>query len=145
MDVQSHDSGRYQILAEINMIPFIDVVLVLLIVFMVMTPFLMESQVKVTLPKSPSSEQVNPDDKPVRVLIQAEGSVFIDGKQTAKDAVEKTLTGRLFDPKKQAVLIEADKNVPFEHVVLVMGTAKKLGVTRIGVGVMDEKKSGSRR
>jgi biopolymer transport protein TolR len=145
MDVQGQEGGRYQILSEINMVPFIDVVLVLLIIFMVMTPFLVESQIKVNLPTGKAPETVNPDDKPVRVQIQADGSIYIDGKKTAKDAIEKTLTGKLFEPKKQAVLIEADKSVQFENVVLVMGSAKKLGVTRIGVGVIDERKSPDRK
>lgn len=141
MDVQGQEGGRYQILSEINMVPFIDVVLVLLIIFMVMTPFLVESQIKVSLPPSPTSEPVNPEDKPVRVQIQADGSIYIDGKKTAKDAVDRTLTGKLVEPKKQAVMIEADKTVQFETVVTVMGSAKKLGVTRIGVGVIDERKT----
>lgn len=144
MDVQGFDGGRYQLMSEINMIPFIDVVLVLLIVFMVMTPFLVESQIKLQLSKSPVSEVVNPDDKPIKVQIQADGATFIDGKRVQKDAVEKTLTGRIYNPQKQAVLVEADKNVQFDSVVAVMGAAKKLGVTRIGVGVIDEKKAGKR-
>lgn len=138
-------SDKYRLIAEINMIPFIDVSLVLLIIFMVMTPFLMKSQIKVNLPESPTGQPVQKDDKMVDIQVQADGAVYIDGKKIPGETLEKAIGARVHDPKNQAVMIEADKKTDFEHVVLVMGVVKKLGVTKMGVGVIEEAGSKSSR
>jgi biopolymer transport protein ExbD len=135
---------KYRLISEINMIPFIDVSLVLLIIFMVMTPFLMKSQIKVNLPGSQSAQQITQDDKTVDIQVQADGAIFLEGKKIAAGDLEKALSGKVHDPKNQAVMIEADKKAAFEHVVAVMGVVKKMGVTKMGVGVIEEKSSSSR-
>jgi biopolymer transport protein TolR len=131
--------NKYQILAEINMIPFIDVALVLLIIFMVMTPFLVKSQIKINIPKSKTGESTAKQDKTVDVQIQSNGNILMDGKRIPVESLEATLTSRLGNPADQTVMIEADKDVAFEHVVLVMSTAKKIGVAKLGVCVMADK------
>jgi biopolymer transport protein TolR len=132
------NNDKYRLISEINMIPFIDVSLVLLIIFMVMTPFLMKSQIKVNLPESPSAQPISKDDKMVDIQVQADGAVYMDGKKIPGEALEKAIGARVHDPKNQAVMIEADKKTDFEHVVAVMGVVKKLGVTKMGVGVIEE-------
>jgi biopolymer transport protein ExbD len=134
---------KYRLISEINMIPFIDVSLVLLIIFMVMTPFLMKSQIPLNLPESQSSQKISQDDKTVDVQVQADGAIFMDGKRVAVGDLEKVLGGKIHDMKNQAVMIEADKKAAFEHVVAVMGVVKKMGVTKMGVGVTEEKASAS--
>ena len=109
------------------MIPFIDVSLVLLIIFMVMTPFLMKSQIKVNLPESPTGQQITQEDKTVDIQVMADGTIFMDGKKIATADLDKVLSGRVHDPKNQAVMIEADKKAAFEHVVAVMGVVKEDG------------------
>ena len=142
MNVLNNGGARYQIFSQINMIPFIDVTLVLLIIFMVMTPFLMESQIKIERPISPVADKSAQDDTTVKIQIQADGAIFIDGRNTPRENVAASLGAKVYDPGTQMVLIEADRNVPFDHVVYVMGSAKMLGVARIAVGVIEE---GSRK
>ena len=131
--------GKYQILAEINMIPFIDVALVLLIIFMVMTPFLIRSQLKVQLPKSPAADAPGNRDRAVEIQVQKNGTIYIDGRAVPRDGVEKALRASVPDPKNQLVTIEADRDVPFQFVILVMGAARKLGVEKLGVAVTEER------
>lgn len=138
-------NGKYRLISEINMIPFIDVALVLLIIFMVMTPFLMKSQIKINVPESKSAQPVTPDKKTIDVQVQANGSVYLDGKKVSEDALQGALSSRIHDPQNQSVLIEADKKTAFEHVVSVMGIVKKLGVTKMGVSVIEEPAPRSRR
>jgi biopolymer transport protein TolR len=142
--VQTGPGDKYRLISEINMIPFIDVSLVLLIIFMVMTPFLMKSQIKVNLPGAQSPEQITQDDKTVDIQVQADGTIFMEGKKIAVGDLDKVLGGRVRDPKNQAVMIEADKKAEFAHVVAVMGAVKKIGVTKMGVGVIEEKPATSR-
>jgi len=135
MNVQHVSNGKHRIMAEINMIPFIDISLVLLIIFMVMTPFLVRSQIKVNLPKANAAEKESSQQNMVEILVDRNGAILIDGRTVAPDAVEATLKGLVTDLENQPVVIEADKDVPFEHVVVVMDAAKKIGVAKLGVGV----------
>ena len=131
--------GKHKLIAEINMIPFIDVSLVLLIIFMVMTPFLVKSQLKVNLPKAESAEQAAADERDmIDIQVDKDGAISVNGQTVAPDAVEAALRNVLLDVENQPVVIHADREVPFQAVVTVMDAAKKLGVAKLGVGVKQE-------
>jgi biopolymer transport protein ExbD len=100
-----------------------------------MTPFLVRSQIKVNLPKANAAEKESSQQNMVEILVDRNGAILIDGRTVAPDAVEATLKGLVTDLENQPVVIEADKDVPFEHVVVVMDAAKKIGVAKLGVGV----------
>ena len=121
-------------MADINMIPLIDVSLILLIIFMVITPFLVQSQIQVNLPKA-SSAIKGGDDNTLKVQLTADGAVTVEGKQIKFQRLEKELILRLSKSYKKTVLVEADKTVSVEKVVFVLDTAKKLGAGKIGIAV----------
>ena len=120
-------------MADINMIPLIDVALVLLIIFMVLTPYLVTSQIKINLPKTVTG--LPSDSDPVKVQISAQRTFYVNGKAVLSDdlggALKSALQGRM-DP---VVLIEADAAVPFEYVVKAMDQAKAQGAQKMGVAV----------
>lgn len=127
--------GKHRIMNEINMIPFIDVALVLLIIFMVMTPFLVRSQLKINLP---STRKVEPDltrKQTLTVQVDRAGTAYLNGLPVAPDLLEGRLKQLLTDPERQPVVVEADKDVPFQHVVAVMDAAKRIGATKLAVCV----------
>ena len=130
---------RHQILAEINMIPFIDVALVLLIIFMVMTPFLVRSQIRVDLPKSKVADVASAQKQNVTVQVQKTGSIFVDGRPATADSLESMLRASLYGRKDRPVVIEADRDAPFHYVVQVMSTVKKIGVSNLGVAVIEDR------
>jgi biopolymer transport protein TolR len=134
--------GRRRVMAEINMIPLIDVSLVLLIIFMVMTPIMVRTQIKINLPHSQSADKAKNNQQTVKVQVQKDGVIFINSQPVSPEAVENTLRGLIRDPEGQPVVIEADRDVAFQHVVVVMDAAKRLGVVKLGVNVKqeDEKK-----
>jgi biopolymer transport protein ExbD len=134
-------NGKYRIIAEINMIPFIDVSLVLLIIFMVMTPFLVRSQLKVDLPKAESADQAADEKAMIDVQVDKSGAITVNGQTVAADAVEAALRNVVLDVENQPVVIHADREVPFQSVVTVMDAAKKIGVAKLGVGVKQEVKT----
>ncbi|MEK9138331.1 MAG: biopolymer transporter ExbD [Bacteroidota bacterium] len=140
MQASQNGSGKYRIMSDINMIPFIDICLVLLVIFMIMTPILVKSQLKLDLPSSKSTEPIKHDkDKTVNVQIRKDGAIFVDNEVVTKESIDKVLADKLPDPVYQNVMIEADKTVQFEHVVGVMGSIRKLGCTKIGVAVMPDR------
>ena len=138
MKTQDSTDGEFEVMCEINMIPFIDVSLVLLIIFMVMTPFLVKSQIKIDLPKAKTSEQTKTSNTMITVQVAKDGAVFFEGQPVQAAAVEGTLKRMLLDPERQPVMIEADKDVPFQFVVAVMDIAKKIGAIKMGVSVKQD-------
>ena len=129
-------NDRYHIMAEINMIPLIDVSLVLLIIFMVMTPFLVQSQIQVNLPKV--STVVPTPDPPMQVQVTKDGSFYIQGKHVPKPSLVKSIGSLFADPAAGQILIQADKDASFEHVVEAMDAAKQAGVKKMGVAVIQK-------
>lgn len=134
-DMGDDDFG---IQAEINMIPLIDVALVLLIIFMVMTPILVRSQLQVNLPKA-STVESTPPGTPVEVQVTKTGAILLDGKPVRDDQLDAALKAALPNPSEGTVVVQADGAVAFEYVVKVMDAAKKLGVTKLAVGVQQVK------
>ncbi len=128
-------NGKYRIMAEINMIPFIDISLVLLIIFMVMTPFLVRSQLKLILPRARAVEEDVQNKRPLQVQVDRQGVAYMDGEAVQADLLEGRLRQALTDPKNQPIVIEADKDVPFQHVVTVMDAAKGIGASKLAVCV----------
>jgi len=130
-------SGKSRIIAEINMIPLIDISLILIIIFMVITPFLVQSQIQVNLPKA-STGTKGADEDVLKVQLAADGEMTVDGKRVKFQRLEKELTLRFAKSFKKTVLVEADRTVPVERVVTVLDIAKKLGAGKIGIAVKPE-------
>jgi biopolymer transport protein ExbD len=131
MRVHNVKSG---VIAEINMIPLIDVSLILLIIFMVITPFLVQSQIQVNLPKAATGTKGG-EDNTLKVQLGADGAMTVDGKPVRFQGLEKELILRFAKSYKKTVLVEADKSVPVDRVIQVLDTAKKLGAGKIGIAV----------
>jgi biopolymer transport protein ExbD len=129
-------SNKYHLIAEINMIPLIDVSLVLLIIFMVLTPLLVRSQIQVNLPKV--STVVTEQEPPVQVKVTKEGSFFINDKRILESQLARELHNILPDPATGSLLIQADKDVSFEYVVQVMDAARQDGIKKMGVAVLQK-------
>ena len=131
----SSSSDKYEVVAEINMIPFIDITLVLLIIFMVMTPYLVKEQLKINPPKTKApGSKVDKHDM-VQIDVTREGSYYVNGEPATADGILTIVKRRLKDPENQQVVIAADKDVVFDRVVQAMDAAKRAGATKIGVEV----------
>ena len=122
------------IIADINMIPLIDVSLILLIIFMVITPFLVQSQIQVNLPKA-SEASNGADENVITIQLAANGAMTVEGKVVKPGRLERELMLRLSKSYKKTVLVQADKTVSIERVVSALDIAKKLGASKVGIGV----------
>jgi biopolymer transport protein ExbD len=116
------------------MVPFIDVVLVLLIIFMVMSPFLAQSHINVRLPKAVSAATGATDD-PVKVHVTRTGDFYVEGRRVLRNAFSTQLEKALAQHSQRIVLIEADGGVPFKNVVFALDIAEQLKTVKVGVGV----------
>ena len=127
----SFDSRRHQgPMAEINVVPLVDVMLVLLVIFIITAP-LMTNAVKIDLPKASSNQNITKPDH-VEFGIREDGSFFWNGEQVEISS----LPGRFaLEAKKQPqpeLHIRADRLARYELVAQVMSGAAKAGLTRIG-------------
>ena len=123
-------SGDNEALADINMVPLIDVMLVLLIIFMVTAPLLTHA-VKVDLPKASSSANITKPDN-VQLAIDAESRVFWNGQ--AVDAAQFAVhlrSAAALRPQPE-LHIRAERTTPYEKVAQVMSEAARNGLVRIG-------------
>lgn len=126
--------ARPRTIAEMNLIPLIDVSLILVIIFMVLTPILVQSQLTVKLPKAQSISPVTANET-VTVLISRGGALLIEGSAVKWDRLEAELVLRLGKAARKSLLVQADRAVPIEKVVMVLDVAKRLGVEKLGIGV----------
>lgn len=121
-----------QLMAEINITPFTDVVLVLLIIFMIATPFIYQSSMKVQLPQATKSAETSRD---VIITINAEGEVFLEDARIDLDALKDKLKAMVQNSPDVSVIINGDKNVRYDSVIQVMDVLTQAGVENPGLGV----------
>ena len=119
-------------MAEINITPFTDVVLVLLIIFMIATPFIYQSSMKVQLPQATKSAETSRD---VIIIINAEGGVFLDDARIELDALKDKLKTMVQKNPDLSVIINGDKNVRYDAVIQVMDVLTQSGVKNPGLGI----------
>ena len=124
--------GRSRPMAEINVTPFVDVMLVLLIIFMVAAP-LMTVGVPVELPKTAANALPGETEEPLSVTITAEGVVMIQTTEVARDQLVAKLRAIAAEREGDRVYLRADSAVPYGDVVQVMGAMNKGGFSNIGL------------
>ena len=125
------------VMAEINMVPFIDITLILLIIFMVMSPLLVQMQLNVDLPKS-NSVNTQAEDDVIRIEVEKNGTITVQNKKVTLKNLERELILRMGKANKKTILVQADKDVPIQQVVTVFDAAKKLGAAKLGIGVLSK-------
>ncbi|MGH8719747.1 MAG: ExbD/TolR family protein [Burkholderiales bacterium] len=130
MDVNFAQNRTQTPMAEINMIPLIDVMLVLLVIFIITAPLLTHS-VKIDLPKASSTPNLTKREN-IQLALRANGDVFWNGNAISIDALnERFVTAAQVEPQPE-IHIRADAKVEYGTVAQAMSLAAKAGLTRIG-------------
>ena len=127
-----HRRGGAQPMSEINVTPFVDVMLVLLIIFMVAAP-LMTVGVPVELPKTAANALPGEEEEPLAVTVTAAGTVMIQKTEVARADLINRLRAIAAERDGDRVFLRADGAVPYEDVVQVMGALNRAGFSNIGL------------
>ncbi len=135
--MRKHRLQTRGLMGDINMVPFIDITLILLIIFMVMTPFIVQSQLNVDLPSAKAVNTVT-EDNLIKVEILKDGQILVQSRQTNLNKLEEELILHLGKAQEKTILVQADKTVSIDKVVQVFDVAKKLGAARLGIGVLNK-------
>ncbi|MEG2172040.1 MAG: ExbD/TolR family protein [Desulfovibrionaceae bacterium] len=122
--------------SEINVTPFVDVMLVLLIIFMVATPMMSEG-LEVDLPQTRQVEVLPTEVDHLVLTVRKDGSMFLDEYRVEREELEGHLQ-RLVKEKNKSLFLQADKEVPYGIVVDVMGRIKAVGIEKLGVVALKE-------
>ncbi|MFP4466976.1 MAG: ExbD/TolR family protein [Candidatus Goldiibacteriota bacterium] len=133
---------RAKINSEINVVPLTDVMLVLLIIFMVTTPFIMQGNIKINLPSAnaPSDEAL---DQEIVVGIADDGRIFLNGTEMSDmEGLENEIRRMIETTGNRRVIIEGDKMAFHGTVVGIMGAAKNAGAEGIAVSTIPDDLSG---
>lgn len=128
MQVGGKDSG---FMGEINVTPFVDVMLVLLIIFMVTAPMMVEG-VNVDLPET-TAQPLESEKEPLVVTIDKDGQVFINDFKTGRDIFAAKLTKVLEARQDRTVYLKADKTIPYGVVMQIMSEIRGTGVAKLGM------------
>ena len=132
-------SRRQRLVAEINITPFTDVILVLLVIFMIATPLISQTNIKVKLPEAKSGQPIEAAKKTqLYITVTKDGSVYLDKEQVTKKGLKAKIdTMRRGDPDIYAI-IHADRMAPFKDVVSVLDVLNELGISKLSIGAIDE-------
>jgi biopolymer transport protein TolR len=133
MEIGQHSNRRRTMLAQINVTPFVDVMLVLLIIFMITTP-MMERGVDVALPEVENVPNLSAVKEPLIITVTRKGKIMV-GSNSVENVAKLTpvLQQVLSEREDKTVYLEADKAVPYGRVVQVMAAVKRAGVTKLGM------------
>ena len=131
--MESRLRPRPRLMAEINMVPFTDVVLVLLVIFMVTTPFLFQGNFQVKLPKVAAPSPHLPET--ITLTVTQGDKIYLNDKETALDDLTTALKTLVDQKPGVLVMINADKNVSHGTVTGVMSKAYLAGVNKLGIAV----------
>lgn len=136
MAISNNKNGR-TVLSEINVTPFVDVMLVLLVIFMVTAPILYQG-VEVNLPKVESKPMPAAErEKKVVVTLNKDGEIFIEMKKYTlrelKLELRSLIRNKGKDIREEDIFLRADSDVPYGTVMKVMAEIKKAGINKLGL------------
>jgi len=131
--VRSRSRARAGLIAGINITPLTDVVLVLLVIFMIATPLLIRSEIKVNLPRTAAADAAA--QRTIVVTIDAAGNVYVDGTRVALAQLAPALSSTLGKRPNAPVIIMGDRDVRYDLVVRVLEIARTSGVNKLSLAV----------
>ncbi|MDI6781512.1 MAG: biopolymer transporter ExbD [bacterium] len=127
------ENSEQNIIWEINTTPFTDMFLILLIIFMVTTPFLMQEGIKVNLPSSGVS-QAQPEG--VIVTLTKDNKIFIENEEVTLENLSPALIKKIGESIEKLVIVRGDKDVFLGIAVNIMDVAKLAGATKIAIATV---------
>jgi biopolymer transport protein ExbD len=130
---------QQKLVAEINITPFTDVILVLLVIFMITTPLIYQSNIKVDLPKAKSAQQESSARKAYTyITITEKGFVYLDERMVTRRELRSRIEALHKNNPALSIVLRADKTVPFKDIVEVLDIMAEFGITKFNIAATTE-------
>ena len=142
--MRTSDTDDLSDMAEINVTPLVDVMLVLLVIFMITAPMLTQG-LTVQLPAAEGKSFELASNNPSKIQVTAAGAVYLDGVSVGSTSLDTTLGPMLRARRVKRALLEADKGVPYGRVVAVLDVMNRAGVEQLGMVTQPREIDGRRR
>ena len=120
-------------ISEINIVPFVDIILVVLIIFMITTPFIVKPSFNINLPKAASGDETTPSQ--LNITLTSDGATMLNGKASSNEAISKFATETLITRPDTQAIIAADKDVPHGRVVGLIDVVKSAGIKKFAITI----------
>ncbi len=120
-----------QLMSEINVTPLVDVMLVLLIIFMVAAPMMIQG-VDVNLPKT-EAKNIKTSDEPLMLTVNNKQEIFLENHRIPLESLEVKIRKIFENRRDKEVLLRADKDIPYGFVINVIASVKKAGIEKLGM------------
>ena len=122
-----------QPIADINIVPFVDIILVVLIIFMITTPFIVKPSININLPKAASGEDTTPSQ--LTVSVTASGEALLNGKPATDEEISSFASQSVASKPDIQAIISADKDVPHGRVISVIDLIKTSGIVKFAITI----------
>lgn len=126
-------SNEDEPLSEINVVPLVDIILVVLIIFMVTAPMFIKPTINVNLPKAASGDQTAPSK--LNIALTADGRINLNGSFTDESHVSQRAAEELSKNPEVQAIISADKDVAHGRVVAILDIVKSVGVKKFAISI----------
>lgn len=122
-----------KLIAEINITPFTDVILVLLIIFMIITPLIFQSRIQIQLPQAAHGDPSENSQRQSHITLTSEGLIYLENVLVTRKELQEQMNAISRKNPSQEVFLLSDKDVRFRDIVEVMDTLKGLGITKLSL------------
>lgn len=129
-----------QEISEINMTPFVDIVLVILVIFMATATFVAQNKIPITLPKSSAQNEQRPPKKPAVITIEHNGHYHLNGAEVSEAQLQKRLSELNASMRKLGVVVRSDARTPFEYIVKAIDWCKNAEVSKFAIETRQEQR-----
>lgn len=137
MNVNNNGDGDDNIMAEVNLTPLIDIMLVLLIIFMVTSTAALESGLDIELPKTAITNEKKQDEILI-ITLNKEGKVALQGKYIDEDKLRDEMAAKLTELKTESVILEGDTQAFLGKAVEIMDMAKSVGAKNFSIAAEED-------
>ena len=129
---------KQKAIAEINITPFTDVILVLLIIFMITTPLIVQSSIKVNLPNAKSAKTSDASNQ-VNITVSSKNIIYLENSLITKEALKEKMAAIYKDNPSIKVVLFSDKLARFKDIVAVLDIMNELGIRSLNIAAKADK------
>lgn len=133
-------SRKQKLVAEINITPFTDVILVLLVIFMITTPLIFQSSIKVKLPEAKGGKAIEDvkQNTEAYITVSDEGMVYLDQKLVTKRELKEKIYAMHRKNPDMSVILRSDRMVRFKDIVEILDPLTEIGITKLNIATTNQ-------